>query len=72
MDSSQKDLKVYSLEEVKNESLPKGTSERELYDFKIEIIEKLHKILKGHKFVHTDSGKITYFTHNIKKLIDQI
>lgn len=32
MDSPQKDLKIYSLEEVKNEFFSKETCERELYD----------------------------------------
>lgn len=65
-------MKIYSLEEVTDEFLPKETPERELHDFKIDIVTKLKKILNGHKYVHTTEGKVHYFNRELKELIDKI
>lgn len=72
MDNSQTTIKLYSLEETIDEFIPKGSPEREIFDLKSNIVERLQKMIKGHKYVKTDEGKVFYFNREIKKLIDEI
>lgn len=72
MDNLQRNLKVYSLEEIKDEFLPEGTAERKLLDFKLEMVSKLQNLLDQYKNIYTSKDQVAYLTKEIKELIDSI
>lgn len=61
-------LKVFTLEEIKEQFI----ENKELFDFKLEMVERLNDILNQSKFLYTDAGRSHFFSKEIKKLIDEI
>lgn len=65
-------MKTYSIKEIIDECLPKGTPQRELHDFKMEIFEKLYNILVTSNSIKDSKEKSDYLYNNVEELMKNI
>lgn len=65
-------MKTYSIKEIIDEFLPKGTPQTELHDFKMEIFEKLYNILVTSNSIKDPKEKSDHLYNNVEELIKNI